>query len=367
MSEFKIRRGQVFYISKDAQSGPQPYIVLSNNKCNETSDAVHAAPIRTGPADVNKYYQCPFTGTCNRSMFVDAAKTTLISKERLTEANYSAPMSYYTVNNSYLITRIEEALCQQLGITKNYVVYGDTEPTEKKQEPIQVTINMNITGMDSTSPVTVTAEPVITAVQKKEPDVFIEPKMVQESIDKTLEASKIVSVTETSNPELAVVINGRTKRRTAVWVKPNTDHRTIFTREEQRNIIETIMTKSKAFGGYLSGAQIAKELGISPVTVQRYTRELLDNKNQGSKVRRKVQTATPKRVTPPSDANKRHVYMLVKSDYKDIPATTLEKAVSLYNEGGYKAVMENLPNTFKSAHCLRNFLFRNCAKVEGDK
>ena len=356
MSEFRIRRGQVFYISKDAQSGAQPYIVLSNNKCNETSDAVHVAPIRAGLADMNKYYQCPFTGTCNRDMFVDAAKTTLVSKNLLVEANYSAAMSYYTVNNSYLITRIEEALCQQLGITKNYVVYGDTEPTEKKPEPIQVTINMNITGMDGASPVTVTAEPVITAVQKKEPDVFIEPEMAQESIDKTLEASKIVDIKQVN-----------ATRYNRVHSKHAGYHRTVLSKKEQDDLINTIMNESKSFGGKLSTNQIADKLGLSYVTVYRYTKELVKNGGTIKVGRTKKENAKETMHSPLGFAHRRCEHILVKSTYKNISTSTLEKAVDFFNEGGAQLVLEKLPNTFQNEHAVRNFIFRNCAKVEGDK
>ena len=254
MSEFKIRRGQVFYIPKvkNGQSVHEPYIVLSNNRCNESSNAIHVAPIRVGLASMDKYYQCGFTATCNRDMYVDAAGTTLIDKTQFTEDRYSSAMSFYTVNNKLLLESIEEALCVQLGINKNYVVYGQEESTTKAQEPIQVTINMNITGMDgNTSPVTMTTEPVITATQKKEPDVYIKPEMVRKSVETTQGMSKIVGVSKMYTDDS----NG-TRRR--------------FTDEMKNKIMETILTKAKAFGGESRSEDIAAELGISVPTVNRY-------------------------------------------------------------------------------------------------
>lgn len=358
-----IRRGQVFYLSKekDGRTVSEPYIVLSNNRCNESSAFIHAAPVRQGEADPDRYYHCGFSGTCHKSMFVDVSRTTLISRDKFNDQTYSAAQSFYTVNNTDLLNSIEEALCQQLGITKNYVVYSETQATQtqRNQEPIQVTINMNITGLDTNAtPVTVTAEPVITAVQKKEPDVFVEPEQVRKSVEKVYQTPvlEVTSPTQSNDPS-----------STRVHSKYEGYHRTVLSKSEQIRLIDTILSEAKPFGGKLSSNQIATKLGLSYTTVYRYTRELVKNGGTIKLGRTKRENTKKVKHSALGFAHRRCEHILVKPDYKGISTTTLEKAVELFNNGGAQAVVKCLPNTFPNEHSVRNFIFRNCAKVEVDK
>ena len=343
MSEFKIRRGQVFYIPKvkNGQSVHEPYIVLSNNRCNESSNAIHVAPIRVGLASMDKYYQCGFTATCNRDMYVDAAGTTLIDKTQFTEDRYSSAMSFYTVNNKLLLESIEEALCVQLGINKNYVVYGQEESTTKAQEPIQVTINMNITGMDgNTSPVTVTTEPMITATQKKEPDVYIKPEVVRKSVETTQGMSKIAGVSKMYTDDS----NG-TRRR--------------FTDEMKNKIMETILAKAKAFGGESRSEDIAAELGISVPTVNRYIAKAKEDNKQNKKPK-----LTKRQIFKPGRKSRSKFQLNPGAKFKDLGPDMLRNLVENYNRHGANYLVYYWPKIFPGKQAVYDFLYRNCKKIK---
>lgn len=340
--EREVKRGQVFYLSTN-----EPYIVLSNNQSNETSEFVHAAPIKDGTGDASKYYHCPFSGTCHKSKFVDVSETTLIPKSKFTDRTYSAAQSYYTVNNAELLSLIDEALCQQLGITKNYVVYGEAQTTQSQRnpEPIQVTINMNITGLDTNAtPVTITAEPVITAVQKKKPDVFIEPEQVRKSVE------TVATMTATMAEEK--VVPKTNKGSHGNYVRSMTPNKTRFGDSERDKIVKTIQEKSKHFNGTMTNVQIAKELGVSLTTVNRYVQKV--HSNSGVKYK--------------FFGRKRSVYAPFRNmSYKGLTFEAMETLTRQYNENGAKWMVDTYPQMFKNISSVYAFLTGYCYKVNDGK
>lgn len=294
-NEFKIKRGQVFYVTTSDQH--VPYIVLSNNKCNENSSMIHAAPVRQGQPDPEKYYHIPYMSTCNRWKYVDVGLTQLMSKSMFEESKYSAAESYYTVNNKELMEGIADALCVHLGIHRNYVVYNEDPVQEEKKEPINITINL--AGL-----------PSVTAQVAETKEVQINPETVSTSIETVTEMEKEpVKFTTTEGPSEWTVTNTRTKSEAKTFLtrddesekrgrkgkltgaedrpKSGDPNRKRFSDEDNDLIKKFIKHNHSVFGGTMSTYTIAKELNISPTTVTRRIAELRKQGNQYFNVRTK--------------------------------------------------------------------------------
>ena len=304
-NEFKIKRGQVFYVTTSDQY--VPYIVLSNNKCNENSSMIHAAPVRQGQPDPEKYYHIPYMSTCNRWKYVDVGLTQLMSKSMFEESKYSAAESYYTVNNKELMEGIADALCVHLGIHRNYVVYNEDPVQEEKKEPINITINL--AGL-----------PGVTAQVTETKEVQINPETVSTSIETVTEMAKEpAKFTTTEGPSEWTVTNTRTGKTETINTestsaadillarakecekrgrkgkvtgtedrpKSGDPNRKRFSDEDNDIIKKFIKHNHSVFGGTMSTYTIAKELNISPTTVTRRVAELKKQGNQYFNVRTK--------------------------------------------------------------------------------
>lgn len=304
-NEFKIKRGQVFYVTTSDQH--VPYIVLSNNKCNENSSMIHAAPVRQGQPDPEKYYHIPYMSTCNRWKYVDVGLTQLMSKSLFEESKYSAAESYYTVNNKELMEGIADALCVHLGIHRNYVVYNEDPVQEEKKEPINITINL--AGL-----------PGVTAQVTETKEVQISPETVSTSIETVTEMEKQpVKFTTAEGPFEWTVSNTRTGKTETINTESTSSADTLLARatqlekrgrkgkvdgkedrpksgdpnrkrfsdEDNDTIKKFIKHNHSVFGGTMSTYTIAKELNISPTTVTRRIAELKKQGNQYFNVRAK--------------------------------------------------------------------------------
>lgn len=296
-NEFKIRRGQVFYVTMSDQC--VPYIVLSNNKCNVNATMIHAAPVKQGQPDPEKYYNIPYISTCGRCKYVDVGLTQLMSKSMFEESKYSAAESYYTVNNKELMEGIADALCVHLGIHRNYVVYNEDPVQEEKKEPINITINL--AGL-----------PSVTAQVTETKEVQINPETVSSSIETVTEMAKEpVKFTTIEGPFQWTVSNTITSKTETINTKSTSDTNTLLTKaketekrckkekltgaedrpksgdpnrkrfsDEDNDIIKKFIKHNHSvFGGTMSTYTIAKELNISPTTV---TRRIAELKNQGN-------------------------------------------------------------------------------------
>lgn len=368
-SEFKIRRGQIFYIKNDCDQS-LPYIVLSNNKCNDNSNVLHVAPVKQGKPDPDKYYHVPYTATCGRTKFVDVALVQLVPREKLSGLSYSAAESYYTVSNTQLMEGIADALCMHLGIHRNYVVYDENPVKEEKKEPINITINL--AGL-----------PGVTAQVTESNEVQIRPETVSTSIGTVVQMAKEpAKFTTTEGPSEWTVTNTRTGNETHVTTKDgvrysqsrngkyfrlskNSD-RKHFTDAQKDDIISYILKNYAVFGGTLGQNEVAEKLGVCTSTVTRYVALIKKNPDKYNAKARNVKTNNSKGGL--NHRYKERVGSIVGNpkQTKDMTPEQVEKLMEDYLKFGSQYVVDNYTQ-FKTRQAVYNFFYRHCPKLENIK
>lgn len=267
MSSFTIKRGMVFYLERPAESQPircissftpekkRPYIVVSNDKCNEHSQLLNIAPIYTREANSDRWYQVPFKSTCNRDCVVDVGAIMLVPRELLNEASYSAAVTQYTIANSVLLDAIGRAIHRQFDVSEE-IPERVVTPTVSAIPSQGITLNININGMSVTPKVSaednnITVDFTATPVKKQVVEVITEP-VISKSIQ--------LNTNKTPFRKLNLVryspIPNDTKEYIATIIKENyTD-----------------------FGGNMTYQQIADNLGVSISTIQRIATKIKINK-----------------------------------------------------------------------------------------
>lgn len=355
--EFEVKRGQVFYIQVSGQT--QPYIVLSNNKCNKNSSMIHAAPIRQGQPDPEKYYHVPYIATCHRCKYVDVGMIQLMSKELFSDTQYSSAESYYTVNNKDLMEGIADAICVHLGIHRNYVVYDEDPVKEEKKEPINITINL--AGL-----------PGVTAQVTETKEVQISPETVSTSIETVTEMEKEpVKFESNAGSSEWTVTNTRTGSETIVSIpktskkvkaaKSTNSRRTRFTESEKAKIMEFTKNNLSLFGGTMTQNEIAECLGVCESTIVRVT-----NKLKGNNEKRNSPYYNYKYHGGKSNPKfKERVYTITgnPNQIKGMTEEEVNKLISDYTNYGATYIVDNYPQ-FNSKHSVYNFFYRYCPKIE---
>ena len=254
---FIIKRGMVFFLEKPYETndsfkiscGPdkkRPYIVLSNDKCNETSPNIHVAPIFTAVEDSpEKWYRIPFKSTCGRNSVVDVASMMLVSRDLFTEANYSYAVTQYTISNHNLMQMIAKAIARQFSIEK----YGipSPEPIIQTQAPMQmpiptINLNINVNGF-KTNPTDVTVEAT-----------YDTPKV------------DVVAQTEVSKKEI-----GQRAGKGSKGFKSKPE------------VTEFVKNNLNIFGGDLTIYQVAEKLGITDNAVYYHINKIKGNQKPKDK------------------------------------------------------------------------------------
>ena len=274
MSKFEIKRGMCFYLDEPSKTEPipctsdcspqkkRPYMVLSNNKCNVSSNLVHVAPIITREYDPKRWYCVPFKSANNRDVVVDVSAIMLVDKTLLNEAAYTQAVSFYTVNNKILMDNIKTAIQRQFALddsTARYDSYSIAEPvqntltTQTIQNPIpEIHLTINLNGVPITTSVPMrgnTSVPievnVSSTVEKSE---FDSKKKIAKAAPKNIEEN-------TTQNNVIKSIRGKGKK---------------FTKSEKEYIQKYIKENYKLFSGKMSINDISETLGISLSTVRRY-------------------------------------------------------------------------------------------------
>ena len=301
---FIIKRGMVFFLEKPYETnnslkiscGPdkkRPYIVLSNDKCNETSPNIHVAPIFTATEDSpEKWYRIPFKSTCGRNSVVDIASTMLVSKELFTEADYSYAISQYTINNHNLMQMIAKALARQFAIEKYVSPVSEpiVQPTASMQMPIPtINLNINVNGFKA-NPEDVTVEAT-----------YGTPKV------------EVTTQTEVSKKE----IGQRGEKGTKGF-------------RSKPEVTEFVKNNLDIFGGNLSIYQVAEKLGITDNAVYYHINKIKGNQ----KHKDKDSTTVVKKGIKVRKDTKIPVSMFGKF-LKDYESYTVPQMIELYKGYGF--------------------------------
>lgn len=284
MSDFKIKRGMVFYLERPAESQPvkcvssfapekkRPYMVISNDKCNEYSQLLNIAPIYTREASSDRWYQVPFKSTCNRDCVVDVGAIMLVPKELLNENSYSAAVTQYTIANSVLLEAIGRAIHRQFDVSED-IHERIMTPTVQAIPSQGITLNININGTAVTPKVSaennnVTIDFVGSSVSNSE-NTVCNDKYITNSVS---------SIKENSGSIAKSVI---TKESKSSFRKLKLARYEPTSKKDRKYMEKVIRENYKLFGGTMSYQKIANELGVSLSTIQRIGSKLLaTNKNK---------------------------------------------------------------------------------------
>ena len=281
MSNFEIKRGMCFYLDEPSKTEPvpctsscspqkkRPYMVLSNDKCNASSNLVHVAPILTRTYDPKRWYCVPFKSMNNRDVVVDVSAIMLVDKTLLDEAAYTQGISFYTMNNEVLMKNIKTAIQRQFALddfTTRYDPYKVAEPvaptvsnTQNTVPEIHLTINLNGVPINATVPMDNSIKvPVEVSV---EPTIKEEEQKPQKKIAKAVTEEVVPNTTIKS-------VRGQGKH---------------FTQEEKEYIQNYILNNYKAFNGKMGLEEISATLGISLTTVNRYYKALKTPRQRAKK------------------------------------------------------------------------------------
>ena len=334
--QMELKRGMVFFLEQVGDFQPvkcidehtytkkRPYMIVSNNKCNEFSPLIHVVPIVTREGSPERYYQVPFTSVGNRKCIADVSQVMLIPKDLCNSVSYSESITKYTINNKDLISGIDDAIMRQFQIDtistplkkdlENVYTKAVTEevkietPKPIKEETMtipNITLNININGV----PVNMT-----------------EVSTTQTGDSCNIDISTVTTIEDNLKPAKK---KKEIKRKT--W---NRTSKSPYSLEEKKKYIKENYVE---FGGTLSQHQIAKYLKCATSNVFYWVDKLKQNENI------KVKSNTK--------STKRHKY--------DFPKEVKKKLMEDYDVFGADYVLENYKDCkFPNKKALVNYIYR---------
>jgi len=272
-SQFEIRRGMVFFIDLTKMTGipkseftptkSRPYVVLSNDKCNENSGTIHVAPIYTRDYDETgrMWYNIPFKGNDGRNSVIDIAQIQLIPKYFCTSTNYSGSLTNKIRFNRDIMDAVDSAILRQFDIGADRIARPETRelmqthpvnyPVPQIQMP-SITLNISVNGVPvNNQDISVTAETAEDVTEKTPISTKVESKSVKKVAKK---AEKQTSTTGFEKIDL----------------KPFQG----MTDDQRSRLYAFIKENYEKFGGDMSIAAIARETGVSEPTVRKSILEL---------------------------------------------------------------------------------------------
>lgn len=349
-NQFEVRRGMVFFIdlskmgqikSQHTPTKSRPYVVLSNDKCNENSAMVHVAPIYTRDYDESerRWYNVPFKGADGRNCIIDVAAITLIPKTFLTSTNYSASITGKVRYNADLMHSVNSAIIRQFEVDSSSVPVRDetldliskfpvfNQPVPQIQIP-NITLNISVNGVpvsDQNVSITTSTDNVSDKITENTQNTV----KVKESEPKK-KIAKATPVVEDST------------RFEKIALKPLQS----MTDDQKKRLHDFILENYEKFGGNMSVAKLAKETGVSEPTIRKNITEIDAYALSGKKPGRKS-----KFTLPPS------MYKEFVEYYK---ANGIKKTLEKYRKFGFKVPDE----VYHKMSSMKRYIERHEAKKE---
>lgn len=252
MENFEIKRGMVFFIDMTkiqpasatglVPTKVRPYVVLSNDFCNQSSPTIHVAPIYTKAYKdtAKKWYLIPFKEADNRESAVDIASIMLVPKAYCKSTNYNQTLTNLVRYNKNLFEMIDAAICKQFAVDtvqtrlevektmQEYPVYNAPIPVPN------ITLNISVNGIPvSKEAISVNAE--------------VGNSVTNDNICENQKA--------TTEPNFEKVTLKKGSSTT--------------NREKKEKIIKFVRENYKDFGGTYTVTQLVKATGVSVSTVYR--------------------------------------------------------------------------------------------------
>lgn len=256
---FTIKRGMIFNLTEPAKSQPEmgvdairktrPYMVVSNDGCNNCSFYCNAAPLTTQPKKEERYYRVPFPKCDEYDRWVNVSNIVLVPVSMCNRVTYNPFLSRVALDDEEFQQNLNAALMKQFGLVAHVAETAEktveTVTTEATQTAaavfnLPVNITISIAGYDTQS---VTLSPTTSVIETPVAEPVVETK--QEPV-----------ITET--PEI-------------VELTP-----------------EVIRTNYKAFGGKMTYQQIADMCGTKLSRVYALTQKII---REASESRRLAATA----------------------------------------------------------------------------
>ena len=301
-SQITIKRGMVFYLEEPHKSQPvpclseyaklkkRPYVVVSNDKCNESGSLVHVAPCTSKAPSSDKWYLIPFKKYGGTIDWVDVGQIILIPKSLLTIANYSEALTKYTLNNEEFMRRLEIGCAKQMGCElEDSYLYDRSQITTRttSEQPI-INISLNIPGLETLSQtiqecVKETLRSIVGNISNVAPVENIIPTTEEPEVYIPIEQNEVVSTEYKDEPQPV------SKIKYSVWSRR-------FSQTKEQRIFNTIKSLSKDFGGNLGDVELAKQCGVSYSTIWRYKKKLNNNNGIIPKVNEVKENKVIKRV-----------------------------------------------------------------------
>lgn len=349
-NQFEVRRGMVFFIdlskmgqikSQHTPTKSRPYVVLSNDKCNENSAMVHVAPIYTRDYDEpeRRWYNVPFKGADGRNCVIDVAAITLIPKAFLTSTNYSASTTGKVRYNADLMQSVNSAIIRQfevdsisapirdetLDLISRFPVFN--QPVPQIQIP-NITLNISVNGVpvsDQNVSITTSTDTVSDKITENTQTV---PKVKEHASKKKI--AKATPVAE------------EVTKFEKITLKPLQS----MTDDQKKKLHDFILENYEKFGGNMSVATLAKETGVSEPTIRKNITEIDAHALSGKKPGRKS-----KFTLPPS---------MYKEFVEYHKANGIRKTLEKYRKFGFK-VPEDVYHKMSS---MKRYIERHEAKKE---
>ena len=315
-----IKRGMVFYLDEPYKNQPidtdianidnypkkkRPYIVVSNDKCNENSNLIHVAPIFSITNTlIPKWWKIPFKGPCNKDSYVNISYIMLVSSNILNDTSYSEAITQYTVHNKNLFEAIDKAICKQFGIGTdviNTAVYDTMTRYPVNNQPIPVvpniTLNISVNGIPvSENAVSVESSSIQTNnnIDTVSNDTCVAVSTVADNQlvigEPELEKNENISKNDTSKKSDAYTKKFRTKQGRRLSI------------QQKKKLQKFIIDNHKDFNGNMTTYRISKLFGITINTVQKYASEI-ERKKDSDKNTKEQKNTGKHRASLPKELN----------------------------------------------------------------
>lgn len=294
MSDFEIKRGMVFFLDvTKIQQNPcaslptknRPYVVLSNDLCNQSSTMIHVAPIFTKSYEDSskKWYLIPFKESDDRESAINISSIMLIPKMYCTSTNYSKSLTSLVRFNKNLFELIDSAICRQFAVNTD-VIRPEVRETIQQypvyNQPIPVIQNVptvpNITLPNITLNISVNGVPVSTDAVSVESTVA--------DMNDTISDSESID-NSTKGPEQQIVLGVEKQEENTASTKPEKKdysdikvnkfkrHGRSFSTKQINTLKKFIIDNHRDFNGDMTYYRIGKIFGISLTAVQKYAEE----------------------------------------------------------------------------------------------
>lgn len=266
--QFKVKRGMVFYLDEPVKTQPikndhvtmprklRPYIVISNDGCNEFSSNIHVAPIFTRtPSD--KPYHVTFSSSDGRESCIDVGQIMLIQKALCNVSNYSEAI---TRSAKAALSQLQDAIRIQFSCEYERQVNDEkTDSDENKEAP-------------PISNIPVTQYPPINLV------INLSGIPVSgNSISVSSTANVETTITDETETETDTETNSDSKE---AELKVFSEHKKgRLTLKRRSELKEEIIKMYRMFNGNMTVKEISAKLGIADATVSRLINEIADTKS----------------------------------------------------------------------------------------